>query len=183
MKEQESTFDDITAEIMSDLQDPHYWIELEEESAKEAKELADYFGLNDLTPVQQYCAKCVIQAEASDALNGYPPLREEGGLAYEQQKQWILEEITTEEYLAFLKTMSGRSEMVKELDRMLSGERDAERQRRIDAVEYANASVGLEGFKLSQEHLERQKQFIDGKITIKDMIELGLEECHAEADV
>lgn len=176
MKEQESTFDDIAAEIMSDIQDPQYWIELEEEMAKEAKELADHFGLNDLTPVQQYSAKCVIQAEASDALNGYPPLREEGGFAYERQKQWILGEITTEEYLAFLKNMTGRSEMVKELDRMLSGERDAERQRRIDAVEYANASMELSGFKISPEYLERQKQFIDGKISIDELIEHDLKE-------
>lgn len=164
MKEQELTFDDMAAELMSDLQDPKYWIELEEERLKEAKELADYFGLNDLTPVQQYCAKCVIQAEASDALNGYPPLREEGGLAYEQQKQWILGEITTEEYLTFVKTMIGRSEMVKELDRMLSGERDAERQRRIDAIEYANASVELEGFKLSKSDEELGKLYIEGVI-------------------
>jgi hypothetical protein len=161
MKEQKPPFDDVVAELMSAFQDPQYWIELEEEMAKDVNELADYFELNNLTPVQIYNAKCVIQAEAVDALDGYLPLCKEGGLAYEQQKQWILEEITTEEYLAFLKSMIGRSEMIKELDKMLSNERDVERQRRIDAVEYANASVELEGFKVSKEQHELDKLFID----------------------
>ena len=50
-----------------------------------------------LTPEQQRRAEIVKRVEASSALEGYPPLSEVGGYAYELQQRWVLGEITSEE--------------------------------------------------------------------------------------
>ena len=50
-----------------------------------------------LTAEQQRRAEIVKRVEASSALEGYPPLSEVGGYAYELQQRWILGEITSEE--------------------------------------------------------------------------------------
>ena len=49
----------------------------------------------------------VKQTEASAALEGYAPLSETGGYAYELQQQWIRGEITSKERIALLKAHRG----------------------------------------------------------------------------
>lgn len=49
----------------------------------------------------------VKQTEASAALEGYAPLSETGGYAYELQQQWIRGEITSKERIALLKEYRG----------------------------------------------------------------------------
>lgn len=51
----------------------------------------------ELTADQQTRLDTVRRTEASSALEGYAPLSEEGGYAYELQKQWVLGEINTKE--------------------------------------------------------------------------------------
>ena len=60
-----------------------------------------------LTPEQQRRAKIVKQTEASEALEGYPPLSEIGGYAYELQQQWVLGDIDSSENIALLKKHYG----------------------------------------------------------------------------
>ncbi|WP_293038187.1 antitoxin VbhA family protein [Paraburkholderia sp.] len=48
---------------------------------------------------------------------------------------------------------------------------DEERQRRLEAVRYACASVGLEGFWLSSEARAQMQRFIDGEISLADLVE------------
>ena len=45
---------------------------------------------------------------------------------------------------------------------------DEERRRRQEACDYARASVGLEGFKLSQADEERAARFIAGEIDLAE---------------
>lgn len=47
---------------------------------------------------------------------------------------------------------------------------DAERQRRLDAVNYARVSLALEGFTLSAEEEHRAQAFVSGMITIAEFI-------------
>lgn len=47
----------------------------------------------------------------------------------------------------------------------------AERQQRKEAVEYANASIQLEGFELSPEMIRRQQLFIDGIVDSSGLTE------------
>lgn len=60
-----------------------------------------------LTPEQQRRAEIVKQTEASEALEGYPPLSEIGGYAYELQQQWVLGDIDSSENIALLKKHYG----------------------------------------------------------------------------
>lgn len=55
-----------------------------------------------------------------------------------------------------------------ELTKTISG---AERDRRIAAVNYARASVGLEGFSLSATDEEHAQQFIDGSIDLEEFVQ------------
>ncbi len=55
-----------------------------------------------------------------------------------------------------------------ELNKMISG---AERDRRVAAVNYARASVGLEGFALSEADEEYAQRFINGDIDLKDFVQ------------
>jgi hypothetical protein len=48
---------------------------------------------------------------------------------------------------------------------------EAERQLRKEAVEYANASLELEGFELSPEYKNRQQLFINGIIDSSGLID------------
>ncbi|MCF6204910.1 MAG: antitoxin VbhA family protein [Methylococcaceae bacterium] len=57
----------------------------------------------ELTPEQQARLDTVSRTEASSALEGYAPQSEEGGYAYELQKQWVLGEINTEQHIKLLK--------------------------------------------------------------------------------
>ncbi|BCG66068.1 MAG: hypothetical protein methR_P3944 [Methyloprofundus sp.] len=57
----------------------------------------------ELTLEQQVRLDIVHRVEASSALEGYAPLSEEGGYAYELQKRQVLGEITTEEEISLLK--------------------------------------------------------------------------------
>lgn len=45
---------------------------------------------------------------------------------------------------------------------------EAERRRRQAAVDYARASVGLEGFKLSDADLAHARRFVDGEINLEE---------------
>lgn len=47
---------------------------------------------------------------------------------------------------------------------------DEERRRRQEACDYARASVGLEGFKLSQADEERAARFIAGEIDLAEFV-------------
>ena len=55
-----------------------------------------------------------------------------------------------------------------ELTRTIS---DAERDRRVAAVNYARASVGLEGFSLSAADEEHAQRFIDGDIDLEEFVQ------------
>lgn len=55
-----------------------------------------------------------------------------------------------------------------ELTKTISG---AERDRRITAVNYARASVGLEGFPLSAADEEHAQRFIDGSIDLEEFVQ------------
>ena len=50
-----------------------------------------------LTPEQQRRAKIVEQTQASEVLEGYPPLTAADGYAYVLQQQWIRGDITSQE--------------------------------------------------------------------------------------
>lgn len=47
---------------------------------------------------------------------------------------------------------------------------DEERRRRQEACDYARASVGLEGFKLSQADEEHAARFIAGEIDLAEFV-------------
>lgn len=47
---------------------------------------------------------------------------------------------------------------------------DAERDRRVAAVNYARASVGLEGFSLSTADEAHARRFIDGEISLNEFV-------------
>lgn len=47
---------------------------------------------------------------------------------------------------------------------------NAEREWRRKAVEYACASIGLEGFVLSAEEKRRAQAFVDGKLTLTEFV-------------
>lgn len=46
-----------------------------------------------------------------------------------------------------------------------------DREKRLRAVNYARASVGLEGFKLSAEDEENARAYVEGEITLDEFIE------------
>lgn len=52
----------------------------------------------------------------------------------------------------------------------------AERERRRKAVEYACASIELEGFVLSAEEKRRAKAFVDGKLTLIEFVSASIHE-------
>lgn len=52
-------------------------------------------------------AEIAAATEASEALEGYPPLSETGGIAYKLQQQWIAGEIDIDERIARLKNYYG----------------------------------------------------------------------------
>jgi hypothetical protein len=61
----------------------------------------------ELNPEQQSRLDTVRRTEASSALEGYASQSEEGGYAYELQKQWVLGEISTEKRIDLLKKNKG----------------------------------------------------------------------------
>ncbi len=61
----------------------------------------------ELTSEQQARLDIVHRVEASSALEGYAPLSQEGGYAYELQKRQVLGEITTKEEISLLKAHHG----------------------------------------------------------------------------
>lgn len=48
---------------------------------------------------------------------------------------------------------------------------DTERIRRQSAVNYARASVGLEGFSLSEADVAHAQRFIDGQISLQEFVQ------------
>lgn len=54
----------------------------------------------------------------------------------------------------------------------ISGERN-ERSQRLKAVNFARASVGLEGFEISNVHEEHAGAYVEGEITLDEFIELS----------
>lgn len=53
---------------------------------------------------------------------------------------------------------------------------NAERERRRKAVQYACASIGLEGFVLSTEEKRRAQAFVDGKLTLSEFVSASIHE-------
>lgn len=53
---------------------------------------------------------------------------------------------------------------------------NAERERRRKAVQYACASIGLEGFVLSAEEKRRAQAFVDGKLTLSEFVLASIHE-------
>lgn len=53
-----------------------------------------------------------------------------------------------------------------------------ERQRREEAVNYARASVGLEGFKISPEDEAHAQRFINGEISLEEFLKPAHEVGH-----
>lgn len=53
---------------------------------------------------------------------------------------------------------------------------NAERERRRKAVQYACASIGLEGFLLSAEEKRRAQAFVDGKLTLAEFVSARIHE-------
>ncbi|MFY2087676.1 antitoxin VbhA family protein [Achromobacter xylosoxidans] len=48
---------------------------------------------------------------------------------------------------------------------------DTERSRRQSAVNYARASVGLEGFSLSEADEAHAQRFVDGQMTLQEFVQ------------
>jgi hypothetical protein len=48
---------------------------------------------------------------------------------------------------------------------------DIERSRRQSAVNYARASVGLEGFSLSEADEAHSQRFVDGQISLQEFVQ------------
>ena len=53
---------------------------------------------------------------------------------------------------------------------------NAELERRRKAVQYACASIGLEGFVLSAEEKRRAQAFVDGKLTLTEFVSASIHE-------
>ncbi|MDQ7965326.1 antitoxin VbhA family protein [Pseudomonas plecoglossicida] len=53
---------------------------------------------------------------------------------------------------------------------------NAERERRWKAVEYARASIALEGFVLSADQEQRAQAFVNGELTLADFVSTAIEE-------
>ncbi len=68
-----------------------------------AREKAKLELLETLTPEQKERAEIIRQTEASEALEGYAPLSEVGGYAYELQQKWVNGEITIKQRIELLK--------------------------------------------------------------------------------
>lgn len=47
---------------------------------------------------------------------------------------------------------------------------DAERRKRLEAINFARASVGLEGFKLSEADEQRAARFVAGEIDLSEFV-------------
>ncbi|HCT9233315.1 TPA: antitoxin VbhA family protein [Escherichia coli] len=58
---------------------------------------------------------------------------------------------------------------------------DAERDRRVAAVNYARASVGLEGFSLSAADEEHAQRFINGEIDLTNFVQPRSDLAHSKA--
>ncbi|HCJ4810455.1 antitoxin VbhA family protein [Pseudomonas aeruginosa] len=52
---------------------------------------------------------------------------------------------------------------------------NAEREQRRKAVQYACASIGLEGFVLSAEEKRRAQAFVDGKLTLSEFVSASIQ--------
>lgn len=48
---------------------------------------------------------------------------------------------------------------------------ETERRRRQEACDYARASVGLEGFTLSDDDLAHMRRFVDGEIDLAEFVQ------------
>ena len=68
-------------------------------------------------------------------------------------------------------TTEGATDALAILDRYTSGER----LQRLEAVDFARASVGLEGFKPSVEDEELARAFMEGEITLDEFIKRSIE--------
>jgi hypothetical protein len=58
-------------------------------------------------------------------------------------------------------------EALKEQQPLISAE---ERQKRQEAVDFANANIGLDGLKVSPEAEQRQRQFVNGEISLEQLV-------------
>jgi hypothetical protein len=76
--------------------------------------------------------------------------------------RYIDGELTTEEHTAAILKLYKQTEPIK-----IS---DEERQKRLEAVNFARGSVRLEGFILSAEEMAENERYIAGEITIEDML-------------
>ncbi len=55
---------------------------------------------------------------------------------------------------------------------------DEERQARRQAVEYAQASVALEGFEISEPSKKLAQRFIDGEIDLDEYLNTSIDDAH-----
>ena len=62
---------------------------------------------------------------------------------------------------------------VQPLPIFVTKQRD-KREERLRAVNFARASVGLDGFKLSSVHEEHARAYVEGEITLDEFIELSI---------
>lgn len=49
-----------------------------------------------------------------------------------------------------------------------------EREKRLQAINFARASVGLEGFNLSKVDEEHARAYVEGEITLDDLLERSI---------
>jgi DNA-directed RNA polymerase subunit F len=68
-------------------------------------------------------------------------------------------------------TREERAATVPEVRPIISEE---EKQRRQEAMNYATASVELEGFKISEADEQHAQRFINGEITLEQFVTAGL---------
>src|SRR5690606_14877975 len=71
-------------------------------------------------------------------------------------------------YLRRGDTMAGKGKCRQQPHKTIS---DAERSRRQSAVNYARASVGLEGFSLSEADEAHAQRFVDGQISLQEFVQ------------
>lgn len=64
--------------------------------------------------------------------------------------------------------MAGKGECRQQLHKTIS---DIERSRRQSAVNYARASVDLEGFSLSEADEAHAQRFVDGQISLQEFVQ------------
>lgn len=64
--------------------------------------------------------------------------------------------------------MAGKSKCRQQPHKTIS---DTERSRRQSAVNYARASVGLEGFSLSEADEAHAQRFVDGQIRLHEFVQ------------